>query len=133
MTRLHEHSGMSSEDIEMFKFFLVAGDYAARFNTSGVLIMPGERYYHKDGTEHTFADVPFGKILREVENRIGRLENLSVEERLHVLDKVLDGIKREKPKWAEPPPNPNEKPATPFSASRAVSYSGILPNSRNPN
>lgn len=131
MTRLHEHSGMSSEDIDMFKFFLVAGDYAARFNTSGVLIMPGERYYHKDGTEHTFADVPFGKILKEVENHIGRLK-LPVEERLNILDKVLDGIKREKPKWAAPPLNPNEKPATPFSASRAVSYFGILPSSTNP-
>lgn len=122
MARLEEHAGKSKKDIDLIKFFVVAMDYVARFNHCGAVIMPGQRYYRQDGTEHTFEDVPFPKILEAVESRIGGLKPPG--QRMSVFERVMEGIERgpnaQLPKWAEPPPNPNKDPTSPWSISKAV-------------
>lgn len=124
MARLGEHTGITAEAIQTLKEIMVNVDYAQRFNYCGVLVMPGRKQYRRDGSEHTWEDVPFAKVLDEVESRIGKQTRLSVEERLLVLDKVMAGIERgpnpKTPKWAVPPLDPNKEPVHPWSASRAV-------------
>ena len=115
---------MSDETIKTFKELLVLADYVARFNHYGALMIPGHKHYRQDGAEHTWNDVLFFRILEEVENRIGKLTERSVDQRLHMLDQVMRGIKRgpnpKTPKWALAPLDPNKEPVTPWSTSKAV-------------
>lgn len=48
-----------------------------------------EKHYHSDGTEHTIEHIPWKKLLKSVEEKIGR--DIAEDRRLEVYDRVMQG------------------------------------------
>ncbi|KAI0010917.1 hypothetical protein F4779DRAFT_575966 [Xylariaceae sp. FL0662B] len=119
MERLQTHGRFSDEEMELFKYAVVASDYISRFKPDGVLAMPGMKYYRPDGSEYTFQDVPFKKFKESVVSHIKN--NVPHDRRIEVFEKVMAGVpgRMKIPQWAKGAVNPHEKPETPFSVSRA--------------
>jgi len=95
-------------------------DYFRRDDHAGGVMIPGTEFYRLDGKLHTFDDVVLGVLLESVEFHISKLE--PKDTRTRIFEQVVAGIPGRKrvPKWATPMVHPHEKPATQFSASRAV-------------
>jgi hypothetical protein len=123
MSRLKEHAKLSARELEEFQHLLVGCDYFSLPDHCGGVLSATRRYYRRDGTEHTLADVPLERIVKEVASRIER--GVPAERRTEVYHKVLDGVPghKEMPEWDKAVYNPNEKPFTPFSVRRCPNLS----------
>lgn len=128
MDDLKTHTSITDEKMQLLKDAIVASDYFRQHDPcgggldapGGGLVAPGQKFYREDGTEHTFRDVPLKLIWKAVRTHI---RNYVLRDRQkEVCDKVMARLPRHA-REGTPPPNPNKDPATPFSASRAVSLS----------
>jgi hypothetical protein len=119
LERLQTCAGFSGEKIQEIKDWVVMRDYFRRDDHEGGLMLPGTEFYRR-GKLHTFDDVALGVLLETVEFNISKLEPKDTRTRIY--EQVVAGIAGRKrvPKWATPIIHPHEKPATQFSASRAV-------------
>lgn len=115
MERLKTHAELSSADLELYRNILIASDYFSLPDHRGGSVGPTEKYYRRDGTQHTLEDVPLPKIVKGLESHIKRV--VPADKRTEVYHKVLGGVPGHKdtPEWDIPPESPNEKPVTPFS------------------
>lgn len=118
---------MPDEEFDAFKSFVVTSSYFRRNDHMGGSMMPGAKHYHRDGTEHTIEHVSWNHLLAEVEKEIK--SNVPEARRTEVFRRVMGAIPggKKTAEWERTVVNPNEKPETPFSASRAVRVSLHLP------
>ena len=70
MANLKKYTDMSDTEVDEFAYSMVALDYFKLPDHSGGAIVPGNKHYRADGTEHTLADVPYRHVLKDLENRI---------------------------------------------------------------
>lgn len=68
ISRLQEHAGLGAEDLEQFQWMVTAVYYFSLPDNMGGALIPGQRYYRRNGKEVTFQDVPLAKILKELES-----------------------------------------------------------------
>lgn len=71
MARIKTHIGLSEEKIQETKDIITGCDYFSLPDHLGGSLAPGQKFYRRDGTEHTFYDVPFARILKDAESVIG--------------------------------------------------------------
>jgi hypothetical protein len=115
MERLKTHAGMSQEDFEVYRNIIIFSDYLSLPDHRGGSVGPTEKYYRRDGTQHTLEDVPLPSVVEGVESYIKG--QVPAGKRTEVYHKVLLGVPGHKdtPEWDIPPESPNEEPVTPFS------------------
>jgi len=117
------HGAMSREQREDFMNIAIMIDYFGRDDHRGGLMMPGRTFVRRGGKVHTFKDVKLKLLLKHAEDWIKN--HVDEEDRTSVFENVMRGIPGAKrtPDWDQPkspPRNPNARPDTEFSASRAV-------------
>ncbi|KAB5578560.1 hypothetical protein GE09DRAFT_555388 [Coniochaeta sp. 2T2.1] len=113
--RLQDAAQLPPSEIAWIKGTIVACDYFSLPDHTGVVLSPTQKYYRRNGTEHTIYNVPLERIAKEVESHIK--DHVPKETRTEVYHKVLRDIPghKEIPEWDEAPLNPNGEPATRFS------------------
>ena len=123
MDNLKIHAKVPDEKIQILKDALVASNYLLRRDGNAETAADlGRRYYHEDGTEHGFHDVPLEAIVRTVKCYIRSYARC--DRPTEVEDKVIACVPASV--LSPPPPNPNAEPLTPFSKSKAVSYVSVV-------
>jgi hypothetical protein len=83
----------------------------------------GQKHYNANGYEYTLADVPLKSLVNAIEGHIQTY--VAEHRRSEVYKMVVKGVHgiKQTPKWDRQIDNPRATPQTPFSESRAVSFS----------
>ncbi|KAH0340515.1 hypothetical protein KCU81_g6749, partial [Aureobasidium melanogenum] len=85
---MKKYTNMSDEEIDEFVYYLVAMNYLRLPNHMGGAIMPGNKHYRMDGTEHTLADVDHRIVAQEIEKQIAKQPE---DRRTEMYKKVVEG------------------------------------------
>ncbi|KAH9905386.1 hypothetical protein F4778DRAFT_779726 [Xylariomycetidae sp. FL2044] len=117
--RLQKHGKFSDEEIESFKYLVIATDYFSRDDHTGGALIPGSKHYRQDGKEHTLEDVSITKFLEEIESKV--MSEVAHNRRTKILDKVMQGFRDPEPPVEEDPSviHGHDTPVTPYSETRA--------------
>jgi hypothetical protein len=119
---LQENSGLSVNRIKAWTSNIIGLDHFRRCNHCGGSVEPNQKYYERNGKEHTFRDVALDYLVEELESIIRR--EVAKDIRSDVYRKVLVGCpgNTEIPEWDKEPLNPNGKPLAPFSVRSQGEY-----------